>query len=206
VGSVGDFASFSFFPGKNLGALGDAGAVTTRDDELDRRLRSLRDHGRFEKYRHGELGTNARLDTLQAAVLAVKLRHLRAWNAARRAHAEAYDAAFGTIEGVNPLCVADGALPVYHQYVVRMARRDDARALLAERGIATGIHYPIPLHRQPALAGLVSEDDFPNADALAEEVLSLPVFPELSAEQRAAVVDAIGEHVGSTAPVTPQRR
>jgi dTDP-4-amino-4,6-dideoxygalactose transaminase len=204
VGSVGAFATFSFFPGKNLGALGDAGAVTTQDDELNRRLRSLRDHGRSEKYHHHELGTNARLDTLQAAVLAVKLRHLPAWNAARRAHAEAYDAAFEPIEGVDPLRVADGALPVYHQYVVRTKRRDDARAFLAERGIATGVHYPIPLHRQPALAGLVNTEDFPNADALAEEVLSLPVYPELSAEQLAAVVDAIGQHIGSAEPVAPQ--
>jgi dTDP-3-amino-3,4,6-trideoxy-alpha-D-glucose transaminase len=201
VGSVGNVATFSFFPGKNLGALGDAGAVTTGDGELSRRIRSFRDHGRSEKYRHDELGTNARLDTLQAAVLTAKLWHLPAWNEARRLRAARYDAALAKLEGVTPLRVLDGALPVYHQYVVRTADRDSARSSLARRGISSGVHYPIPLHRQPALAGLANESAFPNADALANEVLSLPLYPELSPAQQETVATALAQHVGSEARV-----
>ena len=195
AGAVGDFASFSFFPGKNLGALGDAGAVTTSDSALARRVRLLRDHGRLDrKYLHEGLGTNARLDTLQAAVLAVKLGHLEEWNEARRAHAAAYDVAFSEVAGVDPIRAADGASPVYHQYVVRLRKRDSARELLGSRGITTGIHYPIPLHRQPALAELVAERELRNADTLATEVLSLPVYPELSVTQREAVVTGLRRH------------
>lgn len=194
AGSVGDLASFSFFPAKNLGALGDAGAVTTSDGDLARRIRSLRDHGRSQKYRHEEPGTNARLDTLQAAVLLAKLRHLPGWNEARRRHAAAYDEALAAVEGVEPIRIAEGALPVYHQYVVRVAGRERARRALAERGIATGVHYPIPLNRQRALAGIVPSEGFPNADALAAEVLSLPLYPELSEAQRDAVVAALRDH------------
>jgi dTDP-4-amino-4,6-dideoxygalactose transaminase len=190
AGSVGDAATFSFFPGKNLGALGDAGCVTTNDEALAARIRKLRDHGRLDKYRHDEVGTNARLDTLQAAVLAAKLAHLEGWNEARRRHARAYDAAFASVDGIAPIRVLGEAVAVYHQYVVRLADREGARAALAERRISTGVHYPVPLHRQPALAGLV-EGDFPAAEALAEEVLSLPVFPELTDEQRDAVVAAL---------------
>jgi dTDP-4-amino-4,6-dideoxygalactose transaminase len=190
AGSVGDAATFSFFPGKNLGALGDAGAVTTNDDALATRVRKLRDHGRVDKYRHDVVGTNARLDTLQAALLHAKLRHLDHWNEARQRHAAAYDAAFAEVDGVAPIRIREGALPVYHQYVVRLEDRDAARAALSEQGIETGVHYPIPLHRQPALEHLV-EGDFPAAEALANEVLSLPVFPELTDEQRDSVVAAL---------------
>jgi dTDP-4-amino-4,6-dideoxygalactose transaminase len=191
AGSVGDLASFSFFPGKNLGALGDAGAVTTRDPTLARRVRLLRDHGRSEKYRHEQLGTNARLDTLQAAVLSVKLEHVAAWNDERRRHAAAYDAAFADFDGVDPIRIAEGALPVYHQYVVRVRDRDNLRDDLTQRGIATGVHYPIPLQRQPALAGLIEEDRHPSADQLARTVLSLPMYPELPDDQRDAVIAAL---------------
>jgi dTDP-4-amino-4,6-dideoxygalactose transaminase len=190
AGSVGDAATFSFFPGKNLGALGDAGAVTTSDDELARRIRKLRDHGRVDKYRHDELGTNARLDTLQAAVLAVKLRRLDEWNAARRRHAHAYDEAFAPVEGITPLRVAGDAIPVYHQYVVRIQDRKRVRREIADRGIASGVHYPVPVHRQPAVEHLFA-GEFPVADALAREVLSLPVFPELTDAQRSAVIEAV---------------
>jgi dTDP-4-amino-4,6-dideoxygalactose transaminase len=190
AGSVGDAATFSFFPGKNLGALGDAGGVTTNDDALAERVRKLRDHGREDKYRHDVVGTNARLDTLQAALLHAKLRHLDDWNEARRRHAAAYDAAFADVEGVTPIRIRDGALAVFHQYVVRLEDRDAARAALAAQEIETGVHYPIPLHRQPALAGLVS-GEFPAAEALASEVLSLPVFPEMTEEQRDSVVAAL---------------
>lgn len=195
AGSVGDAASFSFFPGKNLGALGDAGAVTTNDEALARRIRKLRDHGRRDKYLHDMVGTNARLDTLQAAVLAAKLPHLEQWNAARRRHAAAYDRAFSSVAGVTPVRTVPGAVSVYHQYVVRVDDRDAVRALLDTRGISTGVHYPIPLHRQPALAGLVASD-CPAADALAHTVLSLPIYPELSDEQRGRVADGLASSVG----------
>ena len=195
AGSVGDAATFSFFPGKNLGALGDAGAVTTNNGELAAKIRKLRDHGRADKYRHDELGTNARLDTLQAALLAVKLPHLDGWNASRRRHAVAYDAAFKSIDGVRSIGVHEAAEAVYHQYVIRIAERDQARASLIEQGIEAAVHYPIPLHLQPALAGTVS-GAFPAAQTLAGEVLSLPVFPELTEEQQDRVVYAVSAFVG----------
>jgi dTDP-4-amino-4,6-dideoxygalactose transaminase len=194
AGSVGDAATFSFFPGKNLGALGDAGAVTTNDSDLASRIGKLRDHGRVDKYRHDELGTNARLDTLQAAVLAAKLPHLDDWNAARQRHAAAYDESFATVDGVDPIRLAQGAEAVYHQYVVRLDRRDEARASLAEEGITSAIHYPIPLHLQPALEGVV-EGRYPAAEALAGEVLSLPIFPELPPAGRDQLVAALSAFV-----------
>ena len=194
AGSKGDLATFSFFPGKNLGALGDAGAVTTGDADLASRMRSLRDHGRVDKYRHDELGTNARLDTLQAAVLAVKLKHLDGWNDGRRRHAAAYDRAFEGLPGVHPIRVEAAATSAYHQYVVRVSDRDRAVASLRRLGIAAGIHYPIPLHRQPALAGLADSSNCPNAELLASEVLSLPVYPELSEADRELVVGAVSRH------------
>jgi dTDP-4-amino-4,6-dideoxygalactose transaminase len=190
AGSAGDAATFSFYPGKNLGAFGDAGCVTTDDDTLAARIRKLRDHGRRDHYLHDEVGTNARIDTIQAAVLAAKLPHLESWNEARRRHAKAYDAAFADVAGVEPILVADGALPTYHQYVVRLSERDPARDALAEAGVATGIHYPIPLHRQPALAEL-GGFELPVADRLAAEVLSLPVFPELADGERDFVAETL---------------
>jgi dTDP-4-amino-4,6-dideoxygalactose transaminase len=194
AGSVGDAATFSFFPGKNLGALGDAGCVTTNDGDLATRIRKLRDHGRMDKYRHDEIGTNARLDTIQAAVLAAKLPHLEDWNEGRRRHAVAYDRAFESIDSVSPIRIAEGALPVYHQYVVRLPDREATRAELAERGITAAVHYPVPLHRQPALEGL-GGGDFPVSESLAREVLSLPVFPELTEDQRASVVAGVAASI-----------
>jgi dTDP-4-amino-4,6-dideoxygalactose transaminase len=190
AGSVGDAAAFSFYPGKNLGAFGDAGCVTTDDGALAARIRRLRDHGRVDKFRHGELGTNARLDALQAAVLLTKLPHLDVWNEKRRRRAGAYDRAFEPVPAVEPIRIAVDALPVYHQYVIRLVDRDGAREALGRRGISTGVHYPLPLHRQPALEGLVS-GEFPVAEALAREVLSIPAFPEMSERQFASVVAAV---------------
>jgi dTDP-4-amino-4,6-dideoxygalactose transaminase len=190
AGSVGDASMFSFFPGKNLGAFGDAGCVTTDDEVLSARIRKLRNHGRSDKYHHAEVGTNARLDSLQAAVLLIKLPHLDAWNEQRRRHAAAYDQAFAGVTGVEAIHIANGALSVYHQYVIRLADRDGARDALRELGIATGVHYPVPIHRQPALAGLVA-GDFPVAERLAREVLSIPVFPELSEEWRDSVTGGV---------------
>jgi dTDP-4-amino-4,6-dideoxygalactose transaminase len=190
AGSAGDAATFSFYPGKNLGAFGDAGCVTTHDDTLAARIRKLRDHGRRDHYLHDEVGTNARIDTIQAAVLAAKLPHLESWNEARRRHAKAYDNAFADLAGVEPMLIGDGALPTYHQYVVRLSERDAARDALAEAGVATGIHYPIPLHRQPALREM-SGCELPAADRLAAEVLSLPVFPELADSERDFVAETL---------------
>ena len=133
AGAAGDIAAFSFFPGKNLGALGDAGGVATRSAQLAERVRKQRDHGRLDKYRHDEIGTNARLDTLQAAVLSVKLARLEEWNVARRAHAAYFDAAFAGVEGIDPIVMAPQAEAVYHQYVVRTHARDEAIAALQAR-------------------------------------------------------------------------
>lgn len=199
AGSVGDFATFSFFPGKNLGCLGDGGAVTTSDPALAAGVRSLRNHGRTQKYRHDELGTNARLDTLQAAVLEVKLSRLEGWNQARRQHAVVYDARLVDIEGVEPIRTRPEATHVYHQYVVRMPDRDAALDHLRERGVGAAVHYPIPLHRQPAMRGRLDPDGFPQADRLAAEVISLPVHPDLTEEQQESVIDAVTEHSGISA-------
>ena len=201
AGSVGDAASFSFFPGKNLGAIGDAGAVTTDDQALAARLRRIRDHGRMAKYRHDEVGTNARLDTLQAAVLSVKLPHLDRWNADRRRHAAFYDRAFAEVDGVYPIRVREHADAVYHQYVVRVRDREAAIAELARHDVATGVHYPIPLHRQPALEPFFEGEEFPVADGLSHHVLSLPVFPELGDHARRHVVDALSAFAAARVPV-----
>jgi dTDP-4-amino-4,6-dideoxygalactose transaminase len=205
AGSVGNAATFSFFPGKNLGALGDAGAVTTSDEDLARRIRKLRDHGRIDKYRHDELGTNARLDTIQAAVLAVKLKHLDVWNGARRRHAIAYDQGFEDAGDINPISVKEEAEAVYHQYVVRLPERDAVRVALAARGIDAAVHYPIPLHRQPALEEVVT-GRFPAAEKLADEVLSLPIFPELTEAQRQRVVASVSELAGAEVHGSAQAR
>jgi dTDP-4-amino-4,6-dideoxygalactose transaminase len=205
AGSAGRLGAFSFFPGKNLGAMGDAGAITTDDSEVADRARRLRDHGRSDKHRHEQLGTNARLDTLQAAILTVKLRRLDAWNARRRSLAAGYDQAFAPLEGVAPIAVPSPAHHVYHQYVVRLADRDRALAHLRERGIATGVHYPVPLHHQPALAAYASDTACPHAERLAGEVLSLPVHPHLSDDDQARVIEAVAEYVGALAPAETPR-
>ena len=198
VGSVGDASAFSFFPGKNLGALGDAGAITTNDTALADRMRRLRDHGRLDKYHHELLGVNARLDSLQAAVLSVKLRHLEAWNDARRAHAAAYDEALRG-SGAEPVRTDGRVTHAYHQYVVRVGDRERAQERLASRGIATGIHYPVAVHRQPAAAGLLDVESCPNADRLAATVLSVPIFPELNPGDRDRVVEELLAHAAQSA-------
>jgi dTDP-4-amino-4,6-dideoxygalactose transaminase len=194
AGAAGDFAAFSFFPGKNLGAFGDAGGLTTQDDALAARVAKIRDHGRVDKYRHDEIGTNARLDTLQAAILSVKLAKLAEWNDGRRRVAAVYDEAFAGAAGVEPIVVGERAVSCYHQYVVRVDDRDTVLTALRDRGISAGVHYPIPLHRQPALqAGDCVAGELPNADRLGATVLSLPVFPELSDDDARTVADAVIE-------------
>jgi dTDP-4-amino-4,6-dideoxygalactose transaminase len=191
VGSLGHAACFSFYPGKNLGAYGDGGAVTTGDEALAGRLRKLRDHGRVSKYVHDELGYGHRLDALQAAILGAKLPHLDAANAARRRLAARYDELLAETELVLPF-VPEGVAPVWHLYVVRTPRRDDVLASLKAQGIEAGIHYPLPLHLQPAYRSLeLGPGSFPVAEAAAQQVLSLPLFPEMTEEQQKRVAAAL---------------
>jgi dTDP-4-amino-4,6-dideoxygalactose transaminase len=183
VGGLGDLACFSFYPGKNLGACGDGGAVVGADGDLVRRIRMLANHGRLEKYTHEVEGVNSRLDGLQAAVLRVKLRRLDAWNAARRAHAAAYSRALAGADLVLP-AVAPEAESVWHLYVVRSTKRTMLQTNLRECGVATGVHYPLPLHLQPAYASLgLRAGSLPVTEQAAGEILSLPLYPELTPAQ-----------------------
>lgn len=197
VGGAGRLTCFSFYPGKNLGAYGDAGAVTTNDPEQARMLRVLRDHGSPSKYQHDVVGTNARLDAIQAGVLRVKLRHLDRWNELRRQHARAYAAALAGSKIVTPEVPA-GKEHVFHLFVVRCARRDDLQRFLVERGIATGIHYPVPLH----LTGAYRAQSYPGpgshpvSEQLAGEILSLPMFAELTPAQIEQTVAALHDFAG----------
>ncbi|HUZ80936.1 MAG TPA: DegT/DnrJ/EryC1/StrS family aminotransferase [Gaiellaceae bacterium] len=179
VGREAAAATFSFFPSKNLGAYGDAGAVTTDDEELAQRLRRLRDHGRSGKYEHAEVGTNARAAELQLAVLRVKLRHLSDWTAERRRLSGLYEQRLDSSFGLQ--VERPWAEHVRHLFVARHDQRDDIRAALAAQGIASGIHYPLPIHRQPAVTGTNTRvaGTMDVTDALARSILSLPLFPEL---------------------------
>lgn len=191
LGGLGTAAAYSFYPGKNLGALGDGGAVVTSDEALAGRLRLLRDFGQSEKYRHEVVGTNSRLDELQAAVLRVKLRRLDAWNEARRSLADRYAKNLAGTAAVTPVTRA-GAEHVWHLYVLRVAERDRVRAALAARGIETGIHYPVPIHLQPAHADLgYGRGAFPVAESQAGELLSLPMYPELPPDDLDRVCEAL---------------
>jgi len=195
-GSFGHLACFSFYPGKNLGAYGDAGAVITNDPEVAKRIDMLHDHGRTGKYMHERIGFNSRLDALQAAVLRVKLSHLDRWNAARRAHAALYDRLLADVPGVVTPYVSSNVEHVYHLYVIQVSNRDRVQAALKAAGIETGIHYPIPLHEQPAYAHLrYKPRDFPVTHALAPRLLSLPMYPELTDEQIHYVADTLKQAV-----------
>lgn len=183
VGRLGVAGCFSFYPAKNLGTLGDGGAVVSDDAVLIERVRMLRNHGRREKYLHEVEGVNSRLDTLQAAVLRVKLPHLRAWNTARRDRAQAYREALEGLPMVQQLRPVPGTEPVWHLFVIQADKRDALRAALADDGIATGIHYPVPLHLQPVYASLgFGPGAFPVAEAAAERIISLPLYPEIPLE------------------------
>ena len=196
VGSFGVAAAFSFYPGKNLGALGDGGAVTTQSDELREQLLLLRNHGQADKYTHSVVGWCSRLHNLQAGILGVKLAHLDAWNAARRRAAARYDELFASVDGVEPMRCGNDVEPVYHLYVVRVGERDAVRDKLGADGVESGIHYPLPLHLQPSYAGLgYGRGDFPVAERLAERILSLPMFPEITDEQIAYVVERLAAAV-----------
>jgi dTDP-4-amino-4,6-dideoxygalactose transaminase len=196
AGTFGDAACFSFYPAKNLGAYGDGGAVLTNDDAVADTVRLLRNHGQREKYVHLIEGYCHRLDNLQAAVLGVKLLHLDQWNAARRSHAALYDKLLAGVPGVVPPYVAPGVEHVYHLYVVQVPDRDRVQAALKAAGIETGIHYPIPLHEQPAYARLGHRpEDFPVSHTLGPRILSLPMYPELGDEQLHYVVDTLKKAV-----------
>ena len=193
AGSMGHAAAFSFYPGKNLGACGEAGAVTTDDERLARRCQMLRDHGQSRKYFHDLEGYNGRLDAIQAGLLRVKLRHLAKWNEQRQERARGYDALFAGADGTVILpYVPSWSRPVYHLYVVRLADRESLQKDLSAAGIGTGIHYPIPLHLAKAYEALgFHPGDFPVAEQAASQVLSLPMFPGLSLEQQERVVTCI---------------
>jgi len=202
AGALGDAAAFSFYPTKNLSAAGDAGLVTTGSDEIAERVRMLRQHGMRRRYFHDELGWNARLDGIQAAILTVKLRYIDGWTEARRAVAARYGEMFAKAGLAEPGpypehgIVLPSELPggrhVWHQYVIRAKRRDELREFLVARQIGSEIYYPVPLHLQRSLEGLgYKEGDFPEAERAAREVLALPIFPELREDEQRTVVDAI---------------
>jgi dTDP-4-amino-4,6-dideoxygalactose transaminase len=216
-GQLGKAAAFSFFPGKNLGAWGDAGAIVTNDHDVARCAARLVDHGRTDKFTHARVGTNARMDTIQAAILNVKLPHLRDWNQARGQAARKYDSLLADAtfsECVRPT-VAPGARHVFHQYVVQVPEREAVRAFLHDAGIGTGVHYPVPLHQQPAFARhsalaaaphsgswSITPDPLPVTHELCQRILSLPMFPGITEHEVERVVHALGEAVAATTAVT----
>jgi dTDP-4-amino-4,6-dideoxygalactose transaminase len=201
AGSLGVAAAFSFYPTKNLSAYGDAGLVTTRDPEMAEHMRRLRNHGSPHRYLHEEMGWNSRLDAIQAAILRVKIPHIEKWNEQRRSHANTYDKLLAQTgltakdnSPIKPLQASLQAHHVFHQYVIRAARRDDLRKFLTERNIGTEIYYPIPLHLQPCFAYLgYLEGDLPESEKAAREVLALPMFPELREEEQKWVVESIAD-------------
>jgi dTDP-4-amino-4,6-dideoxygalactose transaminase len=200
AGALGDAAAFSFYPTKNLSAMGDAGLVTTLSAGIDDHARVLRSHGMRRRYYHDEIGWNSRLDSLQAAILEVKLRYLPQWNQQRRDHAARYDQLFQDA-GLTGSSIEEGiVLPytdsraghIFHQYVIRAPRRDELRQYLTDRKIGSEIYYPVPLHQQISLAGLgYQQGDFPVSEAAAYEVLALPMYPELRDDEQQTVVDTI---------------
>lgn len=192
AGSIGDAGCFSFYPGKNLGAYGEAGAIVTNNAELAEKMRMFRDHGQAKKYYHSMIGWNARMDGLQGAVLRVKLKHLPVWNQARRENAQLYNELLADVDSVITPTEADYAKHVYHIYAIRNKNRDALISALAEKNIFCGIHYPVPIHLQEAYKLFRYEKgDFPIAEKCAEELVSLPMFPELTGEQIEYIVREI---------------
>jgi dTDP-4-amino-4,6-dideoxygalactose transaminase len=194
TGALGDAACFSFYPTKNLGAYGDAGLITTNSAELAARIRTLRNHGQTGKYLSSEPGWNSRLDEIQAAILRVKMRHLSNWQRARQENAAEYTRLLNQVPGVMPPIVPEGFEHVFHQYTIRIERRDALQQFLSKRKIGSTVYYPHPLHLQPLYASLGHKaGDFPHAERAAQEVLSLPMYPELRKDQIARVVEAIAD-------------
>jgi dTDP-4-amino-4,6-dideoxygalactose transaminase len=196
AGTMGHAAAFSFYPGKNLGACGEAGAATTNSESIAKKMRMLRDHGQAKKYYHDIEGYNGRLDSLQAGILSVKLRHLAEWNRKRRAAAQRYDEMLSSVDGVTAPLQPEWSRSVYHLYVVRVQDRTGLQKQLAEAKIDTGIHYPVPLHLQQAYKHFgYKQGDFPVTEQVCSEILSLPMYPQLEAEQQRTVVQKTAEFV-----------
>jgi dTDP-4-amino-4,6-dideoxygalactose transaminase len=191
-GELGTVGTLSFFPTKNLGAWGDAGMIVTQDDALAERLRRLRLHGGSRQYHHDEVGTNSRLDTLQAAVLLAKLPHLSRWNEARKRNAARYNSAFGGHPAICPPSADPANDHIYHQYTIRVPQRDELQVHLKAKGIGHSIYYPLALHLQPCFAHLgYRRGSLPVTEAAMDSVISLPIYPELTAAQQDAVIEAV---------------
>ena len=198
AGSIGELGCLSFYPTKNLGGYGDGGMIVSNSPELHDRLRSLRSHGETRKYVSAEQGWNSRLDEIQAAVLRVKLRHLNDWNSSRRRHASEYTRGLGKISGVVPPKVAEWGEHVFHQYTVRVPRRDEVQRALANEGVPSTVYYPVPLHLQGIYRSLgYKSGSLPEAERASAECLSLPIYPEMSGDQITRVVEAVEHAVGA---------
>jgi dTDP-4-amino-4,6-dideoxygalactose transaminase len=194
AGTIGDYGCFSFFPSKNLGCFGDGGMVTANDEKLAGLIRKLRVHGCSKKYHHDMIGANSRLDTLQAAILLVKLNHLDAWSALRRKHARIYDSALASAPGITTPSVEEGNKHVYNQYIIRSPKRDSIMKKLQENEIGCALYYPLPLHLQECYSFLgYREGDLPESESAAKETLSIPVYPELLENMQNRVVETIME-------------
>jgi dTDP-4-amino-4,6-dideoxygalactose transaminase len=194
AGTMSLAGCFSFYPGKNLGACGEGGAVITDDEKINNYIRMVRDHGQSQKYYHEIEGYNGRLDAIQAGILRIKLTHLKEWNAARRRNAKQYDQLLSRVEGVNIVHEPEWSTSIYHLYVVKIKNRDAIQKRMAEKGVATALHYPIPLHLQNAYMHLgYKPGDFPIAEKHAKEILSLPMYPELTSDQIGYVVQSLKE-------------
>ncbi len=205
AGSMGRAAAFSFYPGKNLGACGEAGAVTTNDDCIADKIKMLRDHGQAKKYYHDVEGYNGRLDAIQAGLLEIKLRHLSEWNALRRNHAGEYNRLLSNADSVICPSEPSWSRGVYHLYVVRTAERDELIRRLNDAHIGTGIHYPVPLHLQQAYRSFgYQRGDFPVTECAAAEIVSLPMFPQLTADQQARVVAEVCAFAAETHCIQPE--
>jgi dTDP-4-amino-4,6-dideoxygalactose transaminase len=197
AGEVATIGTFSFFPSKNLGGYGDGGMIVTQDDAIAQRLKRLRVHGGAKQYFHDEVGYNSRLDALQAAVLVAKLPHLSHWSAGRRANAAYYDSAFADVAELQVPYIEPGNESIFNQYTVRAERRDELQAYLKGKGIGSSIYYPLPLHLQPCFQYLgYREGQCPNSEQAAREVLSLPVFPELTSSQLDEVIGTVRAFYG----------
>jgi|RhiMethySRZTD1v2_1073278.scaffolds.fasta_scaffold08176_8 dTDP-4-amino-4,6-dideoxygalactose transaminase len=200
VGTLGQAACFSFYPSKNLGAYGEAGALVTNDAQIAEMARILRDHGSETKYQHSIIGLNGRMEAIQGAVLNVKLPRLASWNTRRRQLAKRYDGLLAGVRDCRPIGASANVESAYHLYVVRIPRRDAVRAALAQVGVGSQIHYPIPVHRQPAYTKTLSvTPDLPVTDTVAAEILSLPFYPEMDDENVDRVVEALDKALKTTA-------
>ena len=196
AGSTGDAGCFSFYPGKNLGAFGEAGAVVTDQAEIADKIRMIQDHGQSSKYHHDCIGWNGRMDGIQGAVLDVKLKYIDQWNQKRREHAATYSQHLSSLESVRTPFVPDQVDPIFHVYAVRIQNRDKVLEAMKEAGVACGIHYPVPVHRTQAYRHLNLESGtFPVSETIANELLSLPMFPELTSEQIAYTADTLQQLV-----------